>query len=241
MKPTLILAPGLMCDATVWQGQIEALSSDWACHVPNYDHADSITEMAWQILDTAPERFALAGHSMGGRVAMEVCRLVPERVTHLALLDTAAHPLADGEAGQQEIAGRQRLVELAEGRGTRAMGETWVQGMVHPDRLSDSALINAILDMIGSKTVAVFKRQIHALIHRPDARTVLPTLTCPTTLLCGTHDTWSPLERHHDMARQIAGDQGRGNVVVPIADAGHMAPMERPDAVSAALRDWLTR
>ena len=97
---TLILLPGLMCDASVWAPQVAALSPQARCQVPDYGLRNSLTAMAQQVLDEAlAPRFALAGHSMGGRVALEVLRLAPQRVTHLALLDTGTHPRAPGEAG----------------------------------------------------------------------------------------------------------------------------------------------
>lgn len=235
MKPTLMLLPGLMCDQHVWQPQIDALSDAWDCRVPDYDFADDLGAMAEYVLSMAPERFALAGHSMGGRVALEVMRRAPERVLRLAMLDTGYKALADGEAGEREVAGRMRLVELAQQQGTRVMGEDWVQGMVHPDRLSDSALVGEIVEMIGSKSVATFERQIHALIHRPDATEVLQAIRCPTTFICGSHDSWSPLSQHQAMAEQVLHSR-----VVAIENAGHMSTMECPDAMNEAFWQWLS-
>lgn len=235
MKPTLMLLPGLMCDVRVWQPQIDALSDAWDCRVPDYDFADDLGTMADFVLSEAPDSFALAGHSMGGRVALEVMRRAPERVLRLALLDTGYQALADGEAGEREVAGRMRLVELAQREGTTVMGQDWVQGMVHPDRLGDQALINTIVEMIGSKTVATFERQIQALIQRPDATEVLEAIRCPTTFICGSHDSWSPLQQHQQMA-----DQVRHSRVVAIEAAGHMSTMERPEAMNEAFWQWLS-
>ncbi len=236
MSDTVILLPGLMCDRTVWEPQIHALVPEYHCLVPDYDHADSIGDMAEHVLVTAPDTFALAGHSMGGRVAMEVVRRAPQRVTRLALLDTAAPPLADGEAGQAEIAKRYQLRDLARDEGMRVMGAQWLQGMLTPEHGKDPRLCGLILDMIESRPVAVFERQIKALINRPDARPVLQNLPCPTTFICGAEDQWSPLETHYDMAR-MAGNAP----VVPIVNAGHMATLEQPEAVTKALSLWLKR
>ncbi len=234
MKPTLMLLPGLMCDRTVWQPQIDALQQDWHCQVPNYEFADSLGAMADHVLKEAPDRFALAGHSMGGRVALEVMRRAPQRVTRLALLDTGYKALAPGEAGEREIAGRMRLVAMAREQGMRTMGADWLQGMVHPDRLNDATLCNAILDMIASKTPEIFERQINALINRPDGTDVLDQIQCPTSFICGRQDGWSPLERHYEMAELVPESQ-----VIAIEDAGHMSTMERPEAMNEAFREWL--
>lgn len=235
MKPTLMLLPGLLCDRVVWEPQIAALSDAWDCRVPDYEFADDLGVMAEHVLAEAPPTFALAGHSMGGRVALEVMRRAPERVMRLALLDTGYRGLAAGEAGETEVAGRMRLVKKARAEGMRAMGTDWLQGMVHPDRLDDAALGDTILNMIAAKTPAIFERQIQALIHRPDATDVLAAIRCPTTFICGAQDAWSTLDQHHEMADQVTHSR-----VVAIEDAGHMSTLERPGAMNEAFWQWLS-
>ena len=117
----------------------------------------------------------------------------------------------------------------------RAMGEQWVRGMVHPDRLHDPSLIGAILDMIERKTVAVFEAQQRALLARLDATQLLGEITCPTLVLCGREDAWSPLSRHQAMARRITTSE-----LVIVERCGHMSTMEQPDIVSSALTKWLS-
>ena len=155
-KPTLLLLPGLLCDATVWKDQVHALADQVDCHVPDYGSRDSITGMAGQVLANAPaERFLLAGHSTGGRVALELLRRAPHRVRRLALLDTGYQALASGAAGEREKAGRVALLERARAEGMRAMGRDWARGMVHPARLG-TPVFEHILDMIkGRKPEAV--------------------------------------------------------------------------------------
>ena len=137
MTSEIMLLPGLMCDEAVWRDQVEALAPI-NCRIPDYGRADSLAAMADIVLADAPARFVLAGHSMGGRVALEVCRKAPERVSHLILLDTGFRAKAEGEAGDKEETGRFALLEKARKDGMRAMGQQWVQGMVHPDRLADA-------------------------------------------------------------------------------------------------------
>lgn len=192
--------------------------------------------MAQAVLRQAPATFALAGHSMGGRVALEVMRLAPERVERLALLDTGYEPLPGEPAGEREIAGRHALLDLARKDGMRTMGIEWSRRMVHPDRLNDLDFMNEIYDMIARKTPMQFAAQIRALLARPPAADVLAALRCPTLVLCGREDSWAPWERHIDMAGRIGGSE-----LVCVERCGHMAPMEQPDAVSAALTAWLRR
>lgn len=238
--PPLMLLPGLMCDADVWVPQVQTLSGQARCIVPDWGLRHSLTAMAAQVLNEAPaHRFALAGHSMGGRVALEVLRLAPERVDRLALLDTGYLPKPSGEAGERERAGRLALLAQARADGMRAMGRQWARGMVHPDRL-DTPLFDRILAMIERSSPEQFAVQIEALLNRPDASALLPEVRCPALVLCGRQDTWSPVPQHETMAGLIRLARPDARLVV-VEDCGHMCTLEQPDAVSAALGAWLER
>lgn len=233
MTQTVMLLPGLLCDDTVWAHQRAALA-EARCIVPSWGTLDSLAAMARHALAEAPPgRFSVAGHSMGGRIALEMVRLAPQRIERLALLDTGADPLDPGEAGAQERAYRMALLAVAEQQGMREMGRQWARGMVHPSRV-DTPLFERILDMIERKTPAIFAAQLHALLDRPDARPLLAQIRCPTLFLCGRQDTWSPPERHAQMQARVP----HGRLVV-VEDAGHMTTMEQPEAVSRALGEWL--
>jgi pimeloyl-ACP methyl ester carboxylesterase len=230
----LVLVPGLVCDARVWRDQFEVLSGSRPVQVASHGTLDRLERMAERILDTAPPRFALAGHSMGGRVALEVLARAPARVTRVALLDTGFEKLAPGEAGEREREGRYRLRDIGRREGMLALGRDWARGMVHPSRLSDAALMDEIHAMIARAPLAQFEAQTEALLARPDRTELLGTIRVPTLVLCGREDAWSPPARHEQMARMIPGAR---LVVVP--ECGHMCTMERPDEVTAALADWL--
>ena len=232
---TLLLVPGLMCDASSWGGVPSALPGV-DCRVVDHGQADSLVQMAEQLLAQAPARFALAGHSMGGRVALEVMRIAPERVTHLGLFDTGHLPKAAGAAGDEEVRKRMALLAIAREQGVRAMASEWVKGMVAPHRLVDRPLIDAILGMFERKSADIFERQLRALIQRPDATPVLAQIRVPTLVLCGELDAWSPPAQHQAMANCIAARPA----VVSITDCGHMAMQEQPEAVAAAMRQWLS-
>src|SRR5262245_316631 len=199
----LILVPGIMCDVTVWEHQARDLRDLADITIPDHGSLDSLPAMAEAILERAPQRFALAGHSMGGRVAFQVFRQAPERVMGIALLDTSSTPLPAGIEGEREVRQRNWLLEKARKEGLRAMGSAWVEPMVHPDRRSDTQLVNKILDMIARKSSVTFAAQIKALIERPDVRTLLPQIQCPALVLCGRQDSWSVLSHHEEMAALI--------------------------------------
>jgi pimeloyl-ACP methyl ester carboxylesterase len=233
-KKSLVLLPGLLCDGSVWQHQVRVLADLAAARSIEWTLEDSLPAMAQTVLRNAPERFSLAGHSMGGRVALEVYRAAPERVERIALLNTGYQPLAPGKAGEDEARGRYALLELACSQGMRAMARQWLPPMIHPDRQTDTPLVEAILEMFTRKTPEMFAAQIKALLNRPDAGGVLEQIDCPALVLTGREDGWSPPSRHTEIAAKI-----RGSKLVIVPDCGHMSPMERPEAVGDALREWL--
>lgn len=232
----VVFLPGLLCDRAVWEAQIATLSDRCDCIVADYGMADSLSAMAKSTLESAPSRFSLIGHSMGGRVALEMMREAPQRIGTLALLDTGYQALPVGETGEAEARKRYRLLDIALSQGMRVMGREWVQGMIHPGRLHDAALIESILAMIERKAPGIFAAQIRALLNRPSADEVLRAIRCPTAVLCGRQDGWSPLSRHEQMRSMI-----RGARLVVIEDSGHMVTMERPETVSAELQGWLAQ
>jgi pimeloyl-ACP methyl ester carboxylesterase len=233
----LVFVPGLLCDQAVWKPQMKALKSVARMQVAEHGELDSLSAMAEAILAKAPAKFAVAGHSMGGRVALEVVRRAASRVTGLALLDTGYTPIPAGVAGEKEAAGRHELLAVARQSGMRAVGERWLRiPMIHEARLKDRKLVESILQMFERRTPAQFAAQINALLQRPNAAPLLPMISCPALVLCGQDDGWSPLSTHRVMAQLIPH-----STLVPVPECGHMSTMERPDEVSTALAAWLKR
>jgi pimeloyl-ACP methyl ester carboxylesterase len=233
----VVLVPGLLCDKAVWKPQLKALHDLARMQVADHGELDSLGAMADAILAKAPPRFAVVGHSMGGRVALEVVRRAASRVTGLALFDTGYAPLPAGAAGAAETAGRHALLDLARSSGMRAVGERWLSiPMIHEARLEERTLVESILRMIERRTPAQFAAQIRALLARPDAAALLPMISCPALVLCGQDDAWAPLSTHRVMAQLLPH-----STLVTVPDCGHMCTMERPEPVTAALRTWLAR
>jgi pimeloyl-ACP methyl ester carboxylesterase len=233
-RPTVVLLPGLLCDQATWAEQCAALASSAQCVVPSYGPRDSIEAMARGVLDEVQaERFALVGHSMGARVALEIMRLASQRVRRLALFDTGLDPIASGADGERERSQRHALVDLALSQGMRAMGLQWAPGMVMPGH-REAPVFERILAMIERKTPEIFAAQVRALLGRPDARAVFAGIRCPVLIGCGRQDAWSPLARHEQMQCLLPHSR-----LVVIEDAGHMSPMEQPAAVAQALVEWL--
>jgi pimeloyl-ACP methyl ester carboxylesterase len=185
--------------------------------------------MAEHVLETAPERFAVAGHSMGGRVALELVRTAPQRISGLALLNTGVHPVRDGEPQS-----RGRLLRLAYEHGMAALAAEWLPPMLAGGAARSLELMPRLMAMVERSTPDSYAGQIHAMLNRPDALSVLSTIAVPTLLLSGSEDTWSPISQHETMRRRIPHA-----TLFEIHGVGHMSPVERPDAVALALREWL--
>jgi len=223
------LLSGLLCDETAW-GDIPRRLADVAdVRILSFQGYTSIFAMADHVLRTAPSRFAVAGHSMGGRVALEIVRRAPRRVEGIALLNSGVHPAREGEAQSRAL-----LVQLARTDGMRALAAAWLPPMMGapPERVA--VLTPRLIKMVERSTPEAFAGQIDALLRRPDAQPVLSTITVPALLLSGTNDNWSSLAQHKEMQRSVAHA-----TLVEIEDAGHMAPIEQPAAVASALRRWL--
>jgi pimeloyl-ACP methyl ester carboxylesterase len=228
MKQPLLLLSGLLCDETVWADIPRRLEDAADSSIISFGGFSSITGMAEHVLAVAPERFALAGHSMGGRVALEVIRLAPQRVLRLALLNTGVHTVRDGEPQS-----RGRLLRLAYSHGMAALAAEWLPPMMAGGPRA-MELMPRLTAMVERSTPDSYAGQINALLNRPEALSVLPTISVPTLLLSGSEDTWSPVSQHETMRRRIPHA-----TLFEIHAAGHMAPFERPDAVALALREWL--
>jgi pimeloyl-ACP methyl ester carboxylesterase len=228
-KQHLVLVPGLLCSTGLWAAQLEHLADVADMTVANHTRHNTMEKIAKSILDDAPDRFALAGLSMGGYISYEIVRQAPQRVTRLALLDTGSR--ADTP---ERAEGRRKLIELAEREGTRKAQEALLPVLIYKPRLNDKALVEAALGMAEEIDVAAFKRQQEASMTRPDSRPLLASIRCPTLVLVGRWDALTPVELSQEIA---AGIPGARLEIVP--DCGHLSTMERPEAVNRALRDWL--
>lgn len=225
----LYLLSGLLCDATVWAPLMPGLEQVADVRTLDFRGFDDIGAMAEKVLDNASDGFALVGHSMGARVALEVYRRAPERVERLALLSTGIHPAKPGERE-----GRQRLVDLAHHEGMDALAEQWLPPMVLEANRENPALMLPLLDMVRRMTPIIYQQQVHALLNRPDASHQLEDILCPVLVGVGRQDQWSPLAQHELIASRINHSR-----LVVFENSGHMAPFEAAEQVLEALTTWL--
>jgi pimeloyl-ACP methyl ester carboxylesterase len=225
-EPLLVL-PGLICDSRTFSAQFAAF--DQAIPAVDYGLADSLAEMAEHVLANAPPRFALLGHSMGARIALEIVRRAPARVTRLALVSTGVHLPTPEEAPK-----RHALRDLGRTQGMVALVDSWLPPMVAPSRRDDASFLAPLREMCIQAGLPRFEAQITALLTRPEVENLLPQLTCPVLVAVGSEDRWSPPEQHAAIAALIPQAQ-----LVVIEGAGHMLPVEAPGALNRAIADWL--
>lgn len=228
-RPTLLLLPGLLNDASLYEHQAEALADCAAISIGDLTRSDSMGRLAADVLAEAPEGpFALCGMSMGGYVAFEIMRRAPERVRGLALLDTSAR------ADTPEAAAARRE-QIEEGRGDfPGVVEKLLARLAHPDHAGAPEIGGVFQSMATGLGYDVFVRQQHAIMGRPDSRPTLATIRCPTLVLCGRQDEVTPPALHEEIATGIAGAR-----LEIVEDCGHLSPLEQPERVTELLRDWL--
>lgn len=230
-RTPLILVPGLLCDSLLWANQIGALGDLADCQVANPVNHDSIKGMASDVLHRTPfPRFALAGLSMGGYVALEIMRQAPDRVLKLALLDTSARPDT-----REQTERRQALIRMAQNGKFELVVQTLIPALLGRARSEDPPIVGAVRTMARNVGIDAFYRQEAAIIGRIDSRPFLPSIQCATLLVCGRQDAITPVELHQELAGGI-----KGSILKIIDDCGHLSTMERPEHVSACLREWLT-
>jgi pimeloyl-ACP methyl ester carboxylesterase len=228
-KIPLILLPGLLCDDALWSHQTRYLSDIADITIADLTGHDSVSALAADVLAKAPARFALAGLSMGGYVALEIVRQAPERVAKLALIDTNARSDTDEQRRK-----RRELMALADRGEFRDVTPRLLPVLVHPDRTNDAELTSEVIAMADRVGRDAFLRQQKLIMDRPDSRPMLPSISCPTLALCGRQDAISTLEMHAEMADAIPGSR-----LAVVEECGHLATLERPHAATALMRDWL--
>jgi len=225
----IILVPGLNCSPRLYAAQVPELWRFGPVTIADHTRDDSMAAIARHILAAAPPRFALAGLSMGGYVALEIVRQAADRVARLALLDTGAR---DDPPAAQET--RRNRIALAETGRFAEVNEAMWPVLVHPDRRADAALKQVYLAMCRDVGAEAFVRQQKAIMARADSRPLLASIDCPTLVLVGAEDELTPPHLAEEMAAGIKGAR-----LVKVPDCGHISTLEQPEAVTRAMIEWV--
>ncbi len=226
----LVLVPALLCSARLYTPQLTGLWSFGPITVADHRRDGEIALIAARILANAPPHFALVGLSMGGYIALAMMREAPERIVKLALLDTTARPDT-----AEQTAVRRKFIGMAECGRLNDVIDLLLPRLLHSSRRNDEGLRRVICDMAADTGPEAFILQEQAIISRPDARPMLADVRCPTIVLVGEQDELNPPSLAKEIACGIAGAR-----LVVIPQCGHFPTIERPEAVNAALAEWLS-
>ncbi len=224
----LILVPGLACSPRIYAPQIPALWQQGPVILANHIRDNTMAGIAKRILDEAPPRFAIAGHSMGGYIALEVIRQAPERVARLALLNSYASPAI----AEFITYCRGWIADVKQG-GYRGLIDRMFASAVHQSRVSDTQLKEAVRQMADEIGPDGFIGQVEAIMTRSDGRPALAAIKCPTLVVTSDTDNSVP----SNLSIEIASDVANAKLVM-VANCGHLSPLEQPAAVTTALLDW---
>jgi pimeloyl-ACP methyl ester carboxylesterase len=226
----LLLVPGLACTARLYAPQVTALWPSAPLMIADHRKDDHIDAVARRILDNAPPRFALAGLSMGGYIAFAMMRLAPERIARLALLDTSAR-----SDTPEQTAARQSQIAMTKAGRYGEIADLSMPRYVHPDRQNDAAITGAVRQMSAETGPEAFIRQLKAIMSRPESRSMLGSIRCPTLVLVGDADLATP----PDLSQEIADGVASAKLVV-VPNCAHLSTLEQPEPVNAALIEWLS-
>lgn len=223
MNPTLILIPGLVCDAAAWHAQTTEFGDLFDILIPNLNSPDTPEAMVNAVLDGAPDQFYLAGHSMGGWVALELMRHHSHRVQALCLANTSARLDSKDKA-----ATRHKLIDMYKSQQHEALSEILLNAFVYQHHVNDlvSNMIRRNLDALVS--------QEHAMLTRKDCVPLLNSITCPTQVIYSDHDNVFDESHSQEIVSHINQAE-----TVRITDAGHMSLMEKPEQFNQAIKKWL--
>lgn len=226
----LVLLPGTLCDERLWRPVLDRLPCRPAI-VKALAGEASTPAMASRLLAELPPRFALAGFSLGGIVALEMAAQAPKRLARLALVDTNARP----DPAQNHGPRRDAVAQAARIGVAAYAKQHLLPAYAASGRSGEAEIAAVIMDMAGAADIDTFRAQSEMAIHRADSRPRLSGIAVPTLVLCGGEDRFCPVDRHREIADAVPGAR---LVVVP--GVGHFAPLEAPEEVAAAMREWLT-
>ncbi|MDP9128559.1 MAG: alpha/beta hydrolase [Pseudomonadota bacterium] len=225
----LLLLPGLLCDAALWQHQLKALKTLADCQVPDLTQQDRVDALARFVLAGAPPQFALGALSMGGYVAFEIMRQAPTRVLKLCLISTSSR--ADTPEQRQR---RQLLMAMARKGEFKGVTPRLLPTLIFEKHLADKALTGVVTSMAERVGRDAFEKQQTAIFNRPDSRPFLKDIRCPTQVIGAREDALTPPPITREIAEGIPG--ARFDM---IESCGHLAPLEKPEQVNQIMKRWL--
>ena len=229
MKYPLVFIPGMMCDSRLFQPQISEFSKQYLVCITPVSYSDSIEKISFEILRQLPQKFTLIGLSMGGILAMEIIKKVPERVVKIVLMDT------NFKQETEEIKSR-RLPQIKlvnEGLLVDVMCKQIQNNYLRTDR-KNKKVFDLCLSMANDLGKEVFINQSKALATRKDYTPTLKNIKVPSLIICGEYDRLCPIKVHREMESLIDN-----STLEIIPDAAHLPTLEQPAYLNKILTKWL--
>jgi pimeloyl-ACP methyl ester carboxylesterase len=243
-RPSVILLHGFPLDGRVWVDVADRLKHAARVIVPDLPGFGRSVVSEPFSMDTLAEdvvtisarlrlgRFVLAGLSMGGYVAQAVVRGYASKLSGLVLCDTRAAP--DDESARQK---RNEMIELVRTYGTPAVVDVMLPNMLHSSAYAHrTELVHRLKSIMLDQGPRTIEYAVAAIRDRPDGERILRESKVPGLVICGDDDRISPAS----VARSI-GALRSGIDVEIIQGAGHMATIERPEAVASAIESAISR
>ena len=230
MRESLLMIPGTLCDALLFQHQLEGLADLANCKVVSNSGADTLEEVAANIIrEEEQEQFSVLGLSYGGIIAFEIWRQAPEKINKLILMNTNHRkPSEQTRANQQRFLGMSALGEF-----TEITTDFLKDAMLHPKNAKNKVLRETVLQMAINTGKEAFFRQIKAQLNRPDSRPDLPNIECPTLVITGRQDQVCTPAIHEEIARLMPNAQ-----LEIVEECGHLSTLEQPLQVNQIIRNW---
>jgi len=229
MRKPLIMIPGTLCDSTLFQYQQTALQDLADCQVADHSSADSLEEVAANILAAVQGPFSIMGLSYGGIIAFELWRQAAERIERMILLNTNHQKPSDTtRANQQRFLGMSVLGEFRE-----ITTDFLKDAMLHPAHARQSEMRSIVLDMALNTGKFAFFNQIKAQLNRPDSTKDLPRIQCPTLIMTGREDKVCTPAMHDEMAKLIPN-----STLAIIEHCGHLSTLEQPEEINKIIKNW---
>lgn len=241
----VVLLHGFPLNNSMWQAQIPALASNFRVIAPDFrGHGESEAPSGTYSMDLLADdvkalldhlgidRAVIVGFSMAGYATFAFYRKYPNLVSALVLADTRPQPdSAEAKQGRENTAQgvlKDGVSGPAQALPTRMLTQETQQS--RPD------LVKAVSGIMASTPVNGYVGDLRGMAERPDSTATLSQITCPTLVIVGEQDTLTPVADSELMAQTI-----KGATLVKIPGAGHLAPMEAPDAFNKALLDFLAK
>ena len=226
---TVILLPGMACDAALWRDQLPALAAHRPLVADVHGRADTLPAMAARLLAEHPGELVLAGCSLGGMLALHAQQQAPDRVRGLALLGSTGRPDTP-----ELVQLRSNAITLFEQGRVEELLRVNAMFAFHADHTA--ALVDDYIAMVLRAGTPGLIRQNRAVMRRPDLRPALPAVACPTLVVGGLADQLTPPDCARELAEAIPGAE-----LHLLERCGHMLTWEQPQAVTTLLQDWLAR